>query len=235
MIVANTLSVDWAGRRWELLPQRAAVLPETRTVVVADLNLGGDERFCETGALPTGFSDEATLDRLAQVCESAAAESLVILGDLLGGGDLGGLVGPHGSARLVQRLACWRQRLSYLDIFNIRGGAGCDGCDLPTHLGIECHAGPVEDDGVVFAHEPVRREASQVMAGHARPAVMLDGRVGRLRLPCFWFGGGVALLPAFGTHAAMELIRPREGDHVFAVAPGRVADVSQAVAPVSAG
>jgi hypothetical protein len=62
-----------------------------------------------------------------------------------------------------------------------------------------------------------------VLAGHWHPCVRVEGRaLDRLRLPCFWFGEAVGVLPAFGEFTGMHPIRRTEGDRVYAVAEGQV-------------
>jgi metallophosphoesterase superfamily enzyme len=43
-----------------------------------------------------------------------------------------------------------------------------------------------------------------------------------LRLPCFWLGDDVGVLPAFGAFTGMHPIRTDAGDRVFAIADGAV-------------
>ncbi len=230
MIMANTLNIDWADRRWELLPQRVVVQHDTRTVIVTDLHLGKADHFRLSGVPVPDACNGDTLDRLARVCESSAAESLIILGDFF-----------HSRAgvtdSLLRRLRGWRDRVSYLDIYNVRGNHDVGAGDPPEYLGIEVWDTPVRDGDVVYAHEPVEREDAAVMAGHVHPAVRLGGASGRgdrMRLPAFVFGPRCALLPAFGAFTGMKCVQPKANDRVYVVGPDRVADVSSAVAPASA-
>ncbi|MDQ2734045.1 MAG: DEAD/DEAH box helicase, partial [Pseudomonadota bacterium] len=58
------------------------------------------------------------------------------------------------------------------------------------------------------------------------PCVGLGGRAGdHLRLPCFWFGDDVGVLPAFGAFTGMHSIRARAGERVFVVADEIVASM----------
>jgi metallophosphoesterase superfamily enzyme len=47
----------------------------------------------------------------------------------------------------------------------------------------------------------------------------------RLRLPCFHFGAGVGVLPAFGAFTGMHAVRARTGDRVYVVAGDRVREL----------
>ena len=65
-----------------------------------------------------------------------------------------------------------------------------------------------------------------MLAGHLHPCVGI-GRRGwdYLRLPCFWLGDRVGVLPAFGAFTGMHPVRPAGQDRLFAVADGLVAAV----------
>jgi metallophosphoesterase superfamily enzyme len=65
------------------------------------------------------------------------------------------------------------------------------------------------------------------LSGHLHPAAVLDG-AGRqaLKLPCFWFGRRVGVLPAFGDFTGCAAIRAVAGDRVFVVAENRVLAVA---------
>ena len=65
------------------------------------------------------------------------------------------------------------------------------------------------------------------LAGHIHPAVRLSERGGQsLRLPCFWFGPRVGVLPSFGAFTGSAVVRPRAGDQVFVVADDQVIRVA---------
>lgn len=64
------------------------------------------------------------------------------------------------------------------------------------------------------------------LAGHVHPAVMLEGRRDKLRLPCYFFGGKDGLLPAFGAFTGMYTIQPKQGDNVFVLTGNEVMRVA---------
>jgi metallophosphoesterase superfamily enzyme len=58
-----------------------------------------------------------------------------------------------------------------------------------------------------------------VLAGHLHPCVVLAGGARqRERLPCFWFGRDVGVLPAFGDFTGCAEITVEPGDRVWVVA-----------------
>lgn len=228
MVMACTLSVEWADRCWELSPQRALVQHDSRTVIVSDLHLGRPVTTRLPGAGEELVTDADTLDRLARLCEANATESLIILGGLFDA--------PEGvSPAVFARLAAWRERVSYLDIFNVRGDDPAV-VDAPEHLGIEVWDTPVRDGDVVYAPEAVSRKDALVVAGGVHPAVRLAQKhhlTGTATWPAFVFGQRGAVLPAFNAPRGMRCVKPAVGDQIFAAGSARVADVSSAVVPLS--
>jgi metallophosphoesterase superfamily enzyme len=74
---------------------------------------------------------------------------------------------------------------------------------------------------------PVPVPGRYVLAGHLHPAYRLAGRRDAVRLPCFWFGAKVGVLPAFGDFTGARAISPAAGDRVFVVAGDRVIAVPE--------
>jgi DNA ligase-associated metallophosphoesterase len=72
---------------------------------------------------------------------------------------------------------------------------------------------------------PALPSARPRVAGHVHPCFSLHGRSDSLRLPCFHFAAGVAVLPAFGAFTGMHAIHPAPGDRVWVVAADRVVAV----------
>jgi metallophosphoesterase superfamily enzyme len=77
-----------------------------------------------------------------------------------------------------------------------------------------------------LAHHPVREASAYVLAGHLHPCAVLAGKARqRERLPCFWFGREVGVLPAFGDFTGCAEIEADEGDGVWVVTGGAVPEV----------
>jgi metallophosphoesterase superfamily enzyme len=108
----------------------------------------------------------------------------------------------------------------------VRGNHDRGAGDPPPEWRIEAWDEPFELPPFVLRHEPAEAGRRPVLAGHLHPAVRLrDGDGSQLRVPCFWFGPRVALLPAFGDFTGTALVRPRKGDRVFAVGSDSVVEV----------
>ncbi|MCM2328985.1 MAG: ligase-associated DNA damage response endonuclease PdeM [Lysobacter sp.] len=209
-----------AGERLVLLPERVAYWPAERTLFVADFHLGKAASFRSAGIpLPTGTTAD-NVDRLDRALAGRATEHLVFLGDFLHS--------AQGRApSTLDRFASWRASRADLAITLVRGNHDDRAGDPPVEWGVRC-VNPGEALGpFALVHEPVPVRGGYALAGHIHPAVRLSERGGQsLRLPCFWFGPRVGVLPSFGAFTGSAVVRPRAGDQVFVVADEQVLRVA---------
>ena len=207
------------GQPLVLLAAKAVWLPEHRTLLVADAHIGKAVSFRALGVpVPRGTTTQ-TLDALSRLVTTHAALRIVFLGDFLHSAR------SHAPATLAA-LACWRARHAGLHLTLVRGNHDDRAGDPPGAFGIECVDEPLRLDGLALCHHPRPRDEGYVLAGHLHPCVGVHGRANdRLRLPCFWFGDAVGVLPAFGAFTGMHPVRPAAGDRVFAVADDRVMEI----------
>ena len=123
-------------------------------------------------------------------------------------------------------MAAWRAAHQKLALTLVRGNHDDHAGDPPASLGIEVVDEPLKLGGLALCHHPRPSDAGYALAGHLHPCVSLSGRAGdSLRLPCFWFGERVGVLPAFGAFTGMHAIRAARGERVFAVAGDQVREV----------
>lgn len=205
-----------AGEWLVLMPEKALYWPRTRTLFAADVHVGKGTAFRAQGvALPDGSTGDS-LARLSICLEKTHATRLILLGDFLHNKDA-------TKASIQTKLATWRAQHEALSILLIRGNHDLKAGDPHAALRIDCV--PEGEICAPFAlnHHPTPSPAGYALAGHVHPAVRLHGRAGETaRLPCFWFGQDVGLLPSFGAFTGSHVIKPKRGDHVFAVADTEV-------------
>ena len=211
--------IDVAGERLRLLGERAVYWERAQTLFVADPHFGKAAAFRAAGVLvPRGTTTE-TLARLSSAVARTAASRIVFLGDFLHAKE--GRV-PESLRTINEWRVAWRS----VDMLLVRGNHDARAGDPPRELEIRCENAPVVDAPFVFAHHPRASEAGYVLAGHIHPGVRLSG-AGRehSRLPCFWFGASVGVLPAFGEFTGLATVEPAEGDRVWVVADQDVLEV----------
>ena len=212
-----TTTILAAGRPLTLLPEKAAFIAASRTLLVADAHIGKAVSFRALGVpVPRGTTSE-TLAALTALVQRWRARRVVFLGDFLHSAR------SHAAATIAT-VSDWREAHAGLELVLVRGNHDDHAGDPPKHLRMEVVDEPLAADGFALCHHPRPRTGAYVLAGHLHPCVSLGGR-GRdhLRLPCFWFGDAVGVLPAFGAFTGMHPIRAAAGERVFAVGDGRVA------------
>jgi DNA ligase-associated metallophosphoesterase len=206
-----------------LHPRRALLWPRRRTVIVADTHFGKSGFFGRHGVpVPAGSDDE---DRLAltQLVRESNAERLIILGDFL-----------HAPLTAdgfeAQELESWSRSLGCVRILVVAGNHD-RGAARPWNS-IEWRDGELSEPPFRFVHEASeergRRNAADFsISGHIHPVMKL-GLLRRpgLRVPVFWQRPGGLVLPSFGAFTGGFAIRPAWGEHLFAVGPTAVAQVS---------
>ncbi len=215
-------AVQLAGTVVQAWSCRALYWAPERTLLVADMHLGKAATLRHAGIAVPGGTGAATLERLAEVIALTRAERVIVLGDLV-----------HARAGCTQALdalvQAWRARQPAF-AWDLLGGnhdrsAGVDDSLLGRwglgQIAEGCVLGPFR-----LAHHPHAHPDAYVLCGHTHPAIRLQGPGrDRARLPCFWFGPTIGVLPAFGVLTGHFDVRPAAGDQVLAVGDGFIQPV----------
>ncbi len=214
------MKVVCAGTEIELLAGRAVFWPEKQTLLIADTHLGKADHFRAAGLPVPRTMNVASLDRLASLVNSTHACRLIVLGDFWHA--------PSGvSDELLESIGNWQNQFRSLEVDLVLGNhdRGCG--ELPKDWDIAIHKEPLVVSPFVFSHYPQSHAEGYTLAGHLHPAIAVRGK-GRemLKLPCFWLGAEVGVLPAFGAFTGTAVVRPKAADRVFAIADDEVVDLS---------
>ncbi len=221
--MGGAVELALAGERLHLLAERAVLLPEHSTLLVADAHVGKAVLFRRLGVPVPQGTTAAMLLMLTRLIDATRAEHLVFLGDFL-----------HSSAAHAEStqkaLAEWRRRHATLALTLVRGNHDMHAGDPAPSLRIAAHDEPLHLGGLALCHHPRSVAGYYALAGHLHPCVSAAARArDRLRLPCFWFAQSpsrqVGVLPAFGAFTGMQEIARQPGDRVFAVATDRVLEL----------
>lgn len=218
--VAELAEVEAGGERLHLLPDRAVFLPAHRTLLVADLHLGKAVAFRRWGVpVPHGTTGES-LARLSALVARLGASRVVFLGDFLHS--------PRSQASpSLQAALQWRAGHPGLALDLVRGNHDRRAGDPPAALGMGLHDEPLRLGGLALCHHPRPVAGAYVLAGHLHPGTVVGRGLDSVRLPCFWFGAQVGVLPAFGAFTGMHRVRAEEGDRLFAVTGTQVLPVAR--------
>lgn len=205
-----------AGERMVAFAEKALFWPAASTLFVADIHLGKDSAMLASGIpIPFGATSE-TLCRLSRVLESSGAEKLVLLGDLW-----------HAKAGRTDRFygdfLAWRRFHCQVAIVLIEGNHDAKSGPLSSEANVTQVTEPYPMTPFALCHIPQSNKDGYVLSGHVHPGVVMEG-YGRqaIKLPCFWFGRKMAVLPAFGEFTGCAKVSPVDGDQVLVIADGHV-------------
>lgn len=205
------------------MPQRTALWVSASTLLVADIHLGQAHAARAGGAPIRPVLLERLLakqlEALTGAIRAARPRRVLMLGDLLHA--------PIGlTDELLDAVAAWRAGVDA--ICEVVPGNHDRGLKraadrwamriLPDH---------VREGPFVFTHAPPAEPMDgYVWCGHLHPAVVLARGGDALKIPAFHTGARVGVLPAFTSMAAGAPTRVRPGDRVYAVADGRVIEMT---------
>ncbi|MEO8336402.1 MAG: ligase-associated DNA damage response endonuclease PdeM [bacterium] len=210
-----------AGERLELYGERAVYWRKRKMLLVADPHFGKAASFRALGVfVPKGTTNEG-LSRLDALIARLAPTRIVFLGDFLHAKE-------GRNAETFAALAEWRARHLAIDMQLVRGNHDKRAGDPPSEVGIACLDGPLIAAPFALAHHPVSVDGHYVLAGHIHPCAVLTGPARqREKLPCFWFGHDVGVLPAFGDFTGCAEVSTSADDSLWVVADDQVSPVTR--------
>ena len=210
------LRISLAAEDAVLHPSGALFLPSHQTLLVADAHFGKAVSFRKLGVPVPEATTTATLDSLTTALADTGAREVVFLGDFLHSA-------RSHARQTLDALHDWRERHADLRLTLIRGNHDARAGDPPASLLIRVLDEPFRLGPFALCHHPHPVAGAYVLAGHWHPCISVAGRAfERLRLPCYWLGDEVGVLPAFGSFTGMHRIDVRPGDRIFALADGVV-------------
>jgi len=212
-----------------LVPGRAAVLPASRTLLVADLHLGKAATFRHAGIPVPEGSAQADLARLERLVHEHEPRRVVVLGDLF-----------HARSgctpEVFAEFAATRGRLRGVAVVLVLGNHDRAVGAIPDELGIDACLTQLDEPPFHFVHEPATGLSAAdrgmfTVAGHLHPTVAVGGRGGdRLTGRCFAAEPSVLVLPAFGSFTGGHRVEPGEGVRLWMARDDGVVEVTRLAA-----
>ncbi len=212
-----------------LLPGRAAIVPASRTLLVADLHLGKAATFRRAGIPVPEGSAQRDLERLAQLVRGHDVRRIVVLGDLFHA--KGGC-----TPEVFAEFAALRARIADTAVVLVLGNHDRAVGRLPDSLEIDACVPSLDEPPFHFVHEPATHVTASsrelfTVAGHLHPTVSIRSPSGdRLADRCFVAEPSVLVLPAFGSFTGGHRVEPTEGMRLWIARDDGVVDVTRLVA-----
>lgn len=247
---SNCIRTELLAQTFYLHPHAAIYWEEQKTLLVADLHLGKATHFRRHGlAVPTYVQDE-TLEKLTGLLLDFKPDRLLMLGDLFHSDynpeweDFADLVMAFSHVKFAlvpgnhDRLTYHQYEKYKIQVHEepyFEGPFAFSHHPLEQEVLLREKTADLRKAG--FNSEPVTKHSGAQekevepqtpaynLAGHVHPAVMLQGKRDRMRLPCYYFGENAGLLPAFGAFTGMYTIQPVKGDNVFVLTGSKVMEV----------
>ena len=164
------------------------VIEDSDVLVVSDLHLEKGSARAHRGAFLPPYDSRTTLARLARAITRLRPRAVIALGD------------SFHDVRGGERL-CAEDRAALSELQRGRDWLWISGNhdpELPAGLEGDS-ADEWSHGGLTFRHEPAVGAAHEI-AGHLHPCARVSREGHIQRRPCFAFGGGRLLLPAFGAY-----------------------------------
>lgn len=205
----------------QLLADHSLLLPESRSLVLADTHFGKSAAFRARG-LPVPEGDTiADLARIDELISTTGAARLIIAGDLL-----------HAKVgctpEVLEVLLPWLSSLAIpLTLIEGNHDSACGKNPLGQAFPL---LGDYTQDGFHILHNPdeeLTNEEGFHLGGHLHPAVRIkDGTGTGFRSPVFWLRGNQLVLPAFGSFTGGKRYPFQKDAHrLFTPLNGRVVEL----------
>ncbi len=208
-------NIELMGSRLSLLHQRALLLPDYETLVVADWHLGKAAHFRKAGIFMPMPSPDKDMQRLQSVLDTFQIRTIVFLGDLFHS-DL------NSEWSTFERFRAANPSMQF--VLTI-GNHDLLSDDLLDHAGVEVVRSYAIAPHIHCTHHPVRYPTAGVLhiAGHVHPGCLIPAK-GRqaFRFPCFYYHAQTFLLPAFGSLTGLYTIPPLGNDRIYPIVGDRV-------------
>lgn len=198
-----------------LHPSGALFWEDKKWLLISDVHLGKVSHFRKHGvAIPNNAIAE-NFNRLTAVVAFFSPEKVIFLGDLF-----------HSSKNqewdlFEEWVSCCVSEITLIagnhDIINKKHYTDIQ-IDVLQFL---------EIDGFLLTHHPKENKGWFNFSGHIHPGVTLRGLGGQsLKLPCFFQKENQMILPAFGEFTGKHIMRPEQGDLIYAIARDEIVIVN---------
>mgnify|MGYP003604470391 FL=1 len=210
MTLENTIN----GQIFTMHSSGALFWNEKNTLLIADVHLGKVTHFRKNGFAIPNEALHKNFEKLIEVVDFFNPSTILFLGDLF-----------HSTKNSEWDLFVNWAKECRCEIVLIAGNH-----DVIDAKNYESHGIKVLDcirlDDFLLTHHPTEVEGMFNFSGHIHPGIVLRGLGrGHLKLPCFFQRKCQLILPAFGAFTGLGIMKPQEGDLIFAVTKEEIVQI----------
>ncbi|MEO5905252.1 MAG: ligase-associated DNA damage response endonuclease PdeM [Saprospiraceae bacterium] len=211
------MEIEIREHQFELLPQKAILWKNKKTLLIADLHLGKITHFRKSGIAIPSIAFGNNFQRLDEMILPNDVERIIFLGDLF----------HHTYNDEWIHLAEWRKKYSSVEIQLVLGNHDI----LPPHLFSETNMqihDHLHEDQFLFTHHPGGSPYPDtfVFSGHIHPVYCLRSKARQsIRLPCFIIDPLQAILPSFGVFTGGFEMEKIPGRGIYVIAENKIVPI----------
>lgn len=199
------MKIKIAEQTFLLDGRRALFDVAKKRLVLADLHIGKSAHFRKSGLSMPAYGFQSDIDRLTRLLEDYQPKEVLILGDLF-----------HSDHN--EECEMWNELVQAYSFVSFKLVVGNhDRWSLN-----DCHKGELstfnklEEDGVLYTHEPAEQEGFINFCGHIHPGVRMVGTGKQvMKLSCFWLSTNQFVFPAFSELTGLYIVKPQKEDCLF--------------------
>jgi len=209
------------GEILQLLPEKAIYWPRESAMLIADLHLGKITHFRKAGIALPPQSEDKNWQTLSRLIRKYKPKKLIILGDLF-----------HSKYNdQWENFIDMTERYDEVEWILVKGNHDILRERHYERSNLKLYPYALKMPPFLLTHEPDEVfEDLYTFCGHIHPGIRLTGQ-GRqsLRLPCFFMGSQVGILPAFGVFTGLHVLHPEPADRVFLIAEENIVEVDTGI------
>jgi DNA ligase-associated metallophosphoesterase len=211
------MTIQFKNEELILCKERAIYWPAQKLLILSDLHLGKSAFFRKSGIQAPQAIIHTDLHKLDTLLDTYVIDSIIITGDMF----------HNYINKDVDEFQRWRSNYPALNIKLVKGNHDALKRLDYEKLNIEVIEKELLLKPFRFIHEqPKVIDEYYNISGHIHPGVTIFGKARqRMSFPCFYFGQHCAILPAFSVFTGLSIIKPKEGDHTYAITPDRVLEI----------
>jgi len=205
---------------FQLLPHKAILWQNTKTLLIADLHLGKVTHFRKEGIAVPAASIHNNFARLDDMINNHEVQRIIFLGDLF-----------HNRYNAEWDLFMdWRMKYSQIEMCIVPGNH-----DVLPQIHFDHGMIKVLDDfyregNFMFTHHPFPTPPDDVFTfcGHVHPIFTLHAKgLQRIKLHCFVFDALQAILPSFGVFTGGFRMQKISERNIYVVADDKIIAIHQ--------